>query len=238
MDMKAQRSGLRGESSRRVYYRDAGPTHITGRATPRVLGETPVRAEDAIPAEDANPPLQHLKIRVEAGHALAATEMAALRGAAEEEKTGDVLLPEWAAVRLHAASRAAPGTVADACEQRLAALRKELALLCREHPQLDWRPVALAEAAEAARLRVEGVGSAAAIEAWLPEPRHWRYMPPPRTLVKRVPPGIRPVGYRVRHRSVPAISMAAKVVLSRNIDPLLPDDNPGPGAYNTNRSFH
>lgn len=46
-------------------------------------------------------------------------------------------------------------------------------------------------------------------------------------------PGKRPLGYRIDavHPSSPAYSFAQKIVLSANVDPLLPDDGPGPGAY-------
>ena len=50
---------------------------------------------------------------------------------------------------------------------------------------------------------------------------------------KVLQPGARPIGYRIQtaHPSTPAYTMRKKIVLSANLDPDLPDDNPGPGAY-------
>ena len=47
-------------------------------------------------------------------------------------------------------------------------------------------------------------------------------------------PGNRQVGYRIqsKDKSAPAVTMAKKIVLSANVDPLIPDDYiPGPGTY-------
>ena len=51
------------------------------------------------------------------------------------------------------------------------------------------------------------------------------------------PPGQHPYGYRLisHYRSTPAYTMAGKVVLSRNVDPMLADDTPGPGEYDTEK---
>jgi hypothetical protein len=178
--------------------------------------------------------------------------MSILRQRAEDEY-GERLLPSWAVDRLHSSSV----TVADVCETKLSELRRELALLQRQYPELDWRPLAMLET-EKARLggqaeegmrklairdvndagrMLGGVSTAAAARGMDNQPR-WGVMPPPRTLVKRVPPGTRPIGYRVRHLSSPAVSMSKKWVLSRNVDPNLPDDNPGPGAYDIGRPIH
>ena len=46
-------------------------------------------------------------------------------------------------------------------------------------------------------------------------------------------PRERPIGYRIQdvHPSSPAYTMRKKIVLSANLDPAIPDDGPGPGAY-------
>ena len=49
------------------------------------------------------------------------------------------------------------------------------------------------------------------------------------------PPGTRPLGYQLlsKYTSTPAYGFRAKIVLSRDVDPLLPDDGPGPADYDT-----
>lgn len=49
--------------------------------------------------------------------------------------------------------------------------------------------------------------------------------------------GQHPPGYRglSQNASSPAFSMGARLTLSRDVDPLLPDDTPGPGAYECER---
>jgi hypothetical protein len=48
-------------------------------------------------------------------------------------------------------------------------------------------------------------------------------------------PGQRPGGYLIlsKYSSTPAYTIRQKIVLSRDVDPMLPDDNPGPGEYDT-----
>jgi len=84
---------------------------------------------------------------------------------------------------------------------------------------------------------IPSAGSVAAGADVGAKPR-WDYMPPPRNMVRRVPPGYRPLGYRVRHTSAPAFTMSPRIVLSRNVDPYLADDNPGPGAYDIGQWIH
>ena len=56
-----------------------------------------------------------------------------------------------------------------------------------------------------------------------------------RATAPRRPPsaGSRPPGFRIeaKHPSTPAYTMRAKIVLSNKLDPAIPDDGPGPGAY-------
>jgi hypothetical protein len=57
--------------------------------------------------------------------------------------------------------------------------------------------------------------------------------PAPFSTVRRrpSPPGpLRPVGYRSVHASAPAYTIRGKIVLSANLDPMQPDEYPGPGA--------
>ena len=52
------------------------------------------------------------------------------------------------------------------------------------------------------------------------------------------PPSQHQIGYRQlstssAFKSSPAFTIRRKIVLSRSVDPLLADDTPGPGAYDT-----
>ena len=241
------------EERTRVYYHGEGGPHYIHPPAAQPLTPTPERPEDQRVPADAPPSAAQLLHKVAQGHVLYEGEMSILRQRAEDE-FGEQLMPSWAIERLRSSS----GTVADACEMKLGELRRELSILMRQYPELDWRPLAMLEAEKAGRLGAEvsphvvkqiardinsasrivrGVPTAAMTQGMDNRPR-WGYMPPPRTLVKRVPPGDRPIGYRVRHLSSPAVTMSKKWTVSRNVDPNLPDDNPGPGAYNIGLPFH
>jgi len=242
------------ESRTRIYYHGERGPHFLNEpaAAPAVPTAYAQESEPDLPLADPISAAQ-LKQKVAQGHVLSAEGMAILRQRAEDEY-GEILLPSWAIDRLRSSS----GTVADACETKLSELRRELAVLQRQYPELDWRPLAMLETEKAGRLGREaadgmrklairdvnpaasilgGVSTPAVARGMDNQPR-WGMMPPPRTLIKRVPPGTRPIGYRVRHLSSPAVSMSKKWVLSRNVDPNLPDDNPGPGAYDIGRPIH
>lgn len=112
-------------------------------------------------------------------------------------------------------------------DARIEALQASLEELRDEYPELEWRFTN--------RNRPQ------------PVPPRW---PPeiPKAPVKTsrrcgsapsFSPMIRPVGYRCTsaHRSSPSYGFGRRIEMSRNVDPFLADQNPGPGHYNNDVHF-
>ena len=117
-------------------------------------------------------------------------------------------------------------------DDRISAVQVELNKLRAEFPDLDLR---VTELPRHAAPRTPGRRShVAAAEAPLPTgPAPFVHRGNGGTTVRRLPrPGQQPFGYRMlaRYPSTPAYTFRPKIVLSRNVDPLVADDGPGPGA--------
>eukprot|EP00310_Coccolithus_braarudii_P021753 CAMPEP_0183338612 /NCGR_PEP_ID=MMETSP0164_2-20130417/5846_1 /TAXON_ID=221442 /ORGANISM="Coccolithus pelagicus ssp braarudi, Strain PLY182g" /LENGTH=165 /DNA_ID=CAMNT_0025508489 /DNA_START=13 /DNA_END=506 /DNA_ORIENTATION=+ len=108
-----------------------------------------------------------------------------------------------------------------ACDAKLDELRSELHLLEVEHAGVAWH-VLLEEAEKAV---VDARARVGPMQEWVIQQEH--------NPLKIRPPLIRPPGYKIQsgYRSAPSWSLGQRTKVGRNVDPLLPDDGPGPGTY-------
>ena len=163
--------------------------------------------------------------KVRKGYALREHELDFLKTKIEQQS-----MPKWAVKQFRETHPGSPKDV----EEKLNALRQEINLLLKEYPQLNWRPLALAELTmsnspqpdplaqgqlaygEVAEDEEEVVGGSVLKPSWRK----------PKQRGELRAPGRRPVGFHVCARSSPAITMGM-----RYPDSSLRFVGPGPGAY-------